>query len=214
MKMTDMKSMPLTTCVVFQTVRRSVITPHSQISLIEVLTLSITRLCFPSWSWVDTILCDMLVQRVWWHPCKVSRIKLLTRVRIFVWANGHFARFVWGRAWIKNPIYYFYHTTSAMTRRRPWDVPCKVPCPGVQNSSRYRRSKSSILESTYSPLCSIRLVINNRRTFAYPVIVGDTSLITFDRRQGCSPNFVGRFLGIYSTCLWVMDGAAFFSLVQ
>ena len=132
MKMTDTKSMPLTTCVVFQTVRRSVLTPHSQISLIEVLTLSITRLCFPSWSWVDTILCDMLVQRVWWHPCKVSRIKLLTRVRIFVWANGHFARFVWGRAWIKNPIYYFYHTTSGMTRWSPGMSPAKSHVQGCR----------------------------------------------------------------------------------
>ncbi len=147
MKMTDAESMPLTTCVVFRTVRRPVVASHSQISLIEVLALSIARLCFPSWSWIDRYLCDMLIQRVWWHPCKVSRIKMLTRVRFFVWANGHFARFVWGRAWIKNPNYYFYYMTSGMTRSRPWDVPCKVPCPGVQYSSRYGRSKSSILGS-------------------------------------------------------------------
>jgi len=62
-------------------------------TLISVLTLSITRLCFPSWRREHGQMCEMLIQRVWRHTCKLSRSKFLTWVRIPGWGFSIFATF-------------------------------------------------------------------------------------------------------------------------
>lgn len=152
MKMTDYEVDAINNLFSFPG-QRPVLTAHSQISLIEVLTLSITRLCFPSWSWKDHILCDMLIQRIWWHPCKDSRTTLLTWVRFHVWENRTFARFVWSRAWIKNLDYRFWHTTHGTTGYRPGMYHAKshgLGChTGRDIGSGSRASGESIFESMF-----------------------------------------------------------------
>jgi hypothetical protein len=152
MKMTDYKVDAINNLFSVPNRQTAVLTAHSQISLIEVLTLSITRLCFPSWSWKDHILCDMLIQRVWWHACKDSRTTLLTWVRFLVWENRTFARFVWGRAWIKILDYRFWYTTQRPTADRPGMYHAKSHALGWHTGRDIGRRSRASGESIFEPM--------------------------------------------------------------
>lgn len=67
-------------------------------TLISVLTLSITRLCFPSWGRKGCQMCEMLIQRTFASSREPARSKILTQSSILVWGFSTFVTFCMGKS--------------------------------------------------------------------------------------------------------------------
>ena len=67
-------------------------------TLISVLTLSITRLCFPSWGRKGCQMCEMLIQRPFASSREPARSKILTQSSILVWGFSTFVTFCMGKS--------------------------------------------------------------------------------------------------------------------
>ena len=67
-------------------------------TLISVLTLSITRLCFPSWGRKGCQMCEMLIQRTFASSREPARSKTLTQSSILVWGFSTFVTFCMGKS--------------------------------------------------------------------------------------------------------------------
>ena len=169
--------------------------------------MSITRHCFPSWSWKDQLLCVFLIFTFWWHAKKIRASKSW---RGFDFYYGQFdflldlygverepeiQKFtftIWVRGWIEG-IPRMYHANSQVLGCRTRRDIRGQSCP----------SGDLIIWLMFEPPCS-----QSGQTFANPLLMKMVSRISFATTVPVSPNSVGMFSGMFRTCMGDKDARA------